>query len=102
MAALYLGADVIERHFTVLQTDQTKDGPVSVNREQLENIVRFAHLGPNEQKSIIEQKVPEFDITLGESRRALSKEELLNRDYYRGRFVTKAADGSEISNWEEE
>ena len=102
LAALHLGADVIERHFTVLEEDKTKDGPVSINQKQLENIVRFAHLSPNEQRAIIEDQLPEFTITLGESHRGLSKEELLNRDYYRGRFVTKAADGTEKSNWEED
>ncbi len=102
LAALYLGADVIERHFTVLEADQTKDGPISVDREQLKRIVQFAQSSTEEQRSIIEEHVPEFQVTLGECHRPLSAEELLNRDYYRGRFVTKAPDGTETSNWEEE
>ena len=38
---------------------------------------------------------------LGNERRKLSHEELLNRDYYRGRFASKDINGKVIYNWEE-
>ena len=38
---------------------------------------------------------------LGNEKRELSSEELLNRDYYRGRFASKDKNGNIIYNWEE-
>ena len=38
---------------------------------------------------------------LGNKKRELSHEELLNRDYYRGRFASKDIEGKIIYNWEE-
>ena len=35
LCAIYLGAEIIERHFTVLKADETKDGPVSINKKHL-------------------------------------------------------------------
>ena len=42
--ALALGASSIERHFTVLERNQSKDGPVSINPEELTELVNFAKL----------------------------------------------------------
>ena len=39
------------------------------------------------------------DIVLGNPKRKLTEEELLNRDYYRGRFAS-FIDGKVIYNWE--
>ena len=38
---------------------------------------------------------------IGQRQRSLTPAELLNRDYYRGRFASRAADGSVVYNWEE-
>ena len=38
---------------------------------------------------------------LGKEKRDLSKVELLNRDYYRGRFSSKDKNGKIIYNWDE-
>ena len=35
LAAIAFGAELIERHFTVLDANETKDGPVSINGNQL-------------------------------------------------------------------
>ncbi len=98
-AAIYYGADVIERHFTVLASDKTKDGPVSINPVQLKELVSFAALDKEQQKQYVLENIPEFQIMIGIPNRPLSKEELLNRDYYRGRFATKK-DSKIVYNWE--
>jgi len=99
-AALALGAQVIERHFTVLAEDKTKDGPVSINPAQLKELVAFAKLPAEEQMRQARTEIPEFSVMIGAAQRPLSPAELLNRDYYRGRFAS-AVDGEWVYNWEE-
>jgi sialic acid synthase SpsE len=43
-AALTMGATFVEKHFTVLPRDQTKDGPVSILPTQLKELCRFDRL----------------------------------------------------------
>ena len=100
VAALYYGADVIERHFTILESDQTKDGPVSITHALLKELVGYSRMAQDELKEYIKKNIPEYETMLGNNQRKLSKEELLNRDYYRGRFATKTTDGRTIYNWE--
>jgi sialic acid synthase SpsE len=100
-AALYYGAETIERHFTILEADQTKDGPVSITPDLLKELVGLARMTREDLKGYIEERVPEYETMLGTQQRELSAEELLNRDYYRGRFATKTSDGKTIYNWEE-
>jgi len=100
-AAFHYGAEVVERHFTILEADQTKDGPVSITPALLKELAGIARMGQEELKEYIDTKVPEFETMIGSSRRELSAEELLNRDYYRGRFATKTPDEKIIYNWEE-
>jgi sialic acid synthase SpsE len=101
IAAIYLGADTIERHFTVLPEEETRDGKVSIGKKHLKELVYFSKLTKNDQKEYIYKNVPEFEKMLGCDKRELTKEELLNRDYYRGRFCNKI-NGSQIFNWEYE
>jgi N,N'-diacetyllegionaminate synthase len=98
--ALSLGANVIERHFTVLPVDATRDGPVSINARQLKELVEFSHLGKEQQSDLVQREIPEFEQMLGQIRRDLSHDEELNRDYYRGRFASRSDDGF-IYNWED-
>ncbi len=106
-AAIALGAEVIERHFTILDADQSKDGPVSINPEQLKELARFAGLSKAEQKAELEEASSGLlRKVAGDPTRELSSEELLNRDYYRGRFATPRFKGEHaaskmIFNWEE-
>lgn len=103
--AIALGAEVVERHFTILPADQTKDGPVSINPEQLGSLRAFTEKSKDEQLSIVKAAWPDWKKSMGEARRALSPAELLNRDYFRGRFATprpfSKAGRSMIFNWEE-
>ncbi len=96
-AALALGADIIERHFTLLPADQTKDGPISITPTELKQLTDFAKLPVHERLQEAKSTIPEFEQMLGQERRSLSHAELLNRDYYRGRFATQQP----VWNWDE-
>ena len=41
-AALALGADILERHFTILHQEETRDGSVSINKDQLQELSNFS------------------------------------------------------------
>lgn len=101
LAAIHLGAEIIERHFTVLPEDQTRDGKVSIAKAHLAQLGAFARLSKSDQKQYLTEHVPEFDAMLGRRLRPLSHDELLNRAYYRGRFCNKLGD-RQIFNWEED
>lgn len=101
IAAIYLGADVIERHFTVLPADSTRDGKVSITKQHLREIFAFAQMDEVAREAYVRMHVPELDAMMGSEGRFLSAEELRNRAYYRGRFCNKL-EGRQIFNWEEE
>ncbi len=98
--ALMLGADFIERHFTVLPPDKTRDGPVSINPAQLKELAAFGKMAKDEQKEIIEREIPEWRVMVGHREREMTHTEMLNRDYYRGRFAS-FVNGAWVYNWEE-
>src|SRR3989344_104560 len=98
--AVMLGADYIERHFTVLLADQTKDGPISITPALLKELSDFRNLSKEEQREIVEKTIPEWRIMLGSAERDLTHAEMLNRDYYRGRFAS-FINGQWIYNWED-
>jgi N,N'-diacetyllegionaminate synthase len=98
--ALMLGANYVERHFTILPADKTKDGPVSINPEQLKELSLFAKLSKSKQKKIVQREIPEWKTMLGLSERDMTHTEMLNRDYYKGRFAS-FVDNEWVYNWEE-
>lgn len=98
--ALALGASCIERHYTVLPPDQTRDGVVSITPDQVKELRQFADLSRFEMMEIIKKELPEWHKTLGQPTRNLSHAELLNRDYYRGRFASKI-NNEVVYNWED-
>jgi sialic acid synthase SpsE len=100
LVALSLGANVIERHFTILPADATKDGPVSIDPAQLKQLVDFSLLPIRIQSEIVRLEIPEYEQTLGLSTRDLSPAEEINRDYYRGRFASRVGDEM-VYNWED-
>ena len=100
IGALFYGANIIERHFTVLEEEKTKDGPISINPHQLKRLVEISNYSLEELKNYVYENVPEYERMIGKPNRALSDEELLNRDYYRGRFITKTDEGEEVYNWD--
>lgn len=98
--AIMLGADYVERHFTILPASGTKDGPVSITPNMVRELVAFARLPREEQTQIVEREIPEWRIVVGHPTREMTYAEMLNRDYYRGRFASKV--GNEwVQNWEE-
>lgn len=99
IAALYLGADVIERHFMIINRGLTKDGPVSVDPMQLKELVGYARMKKPELEGYV-RKIPEFEQMIGIEQPGLSHVELLNRDYYRGRFASRVGDQI-VFNWED-
>ncbi len=100
IVALMYGADVVERHYTVLRPDETRDGPVSINPEQLRELVSFARMPQEEVRAYVESHIPEHRVMVGRRQRPLSDAEMLNRDYYRGRFASHV-NGELVYNWEE-
>jgi len=101
LVAIHLGATTIERHFTVFEASETKDGPVSITQKHLEEIVEFANLEHDKQAAFLAANVPEAASMYGLTHRPLSDEEQRNRAYYRGRFANKF-DQDTIYNWEDE
>ena len=115
-AALAFGVDVIERHFTILPEDETRDGPISINPDQLKELVDLARLSSSDSRAFMrhcKKHVPSLcplftgyrdlnnrervtDRAIGK----LSREELLNRDYYHGRFASRNANDDPVQNWE--
>ncbi|RJQ36792.1 general stress protein [Candidatus Parcubacteria bacterium] len=99
-AALALGADYIERHFTILPADATKDGPVSINPDQLRELADFAKRSREERMTLLEREIPDWRVMLGSATRDMTHTEMLNRDYYRGRFASNIG-GEWVQNWDE-
>ena len=71
--ALALGASCVERHFTVLSEDQTKDGPVSITPELLSELSEFSKLSSSEMQDIVNREYPDWKQSLGQETRELSK-----------------------------
>ena len=70
--AIFSGISVLERHFTILEKDETRDGKVSVTPDMLKELRRFSNLPTDEQY----REMNTFDET-----------QEFNHKYYRGRFV---------------
>tara|TARA_A100001015_G_scaffold310513_1_gene412075 strand:+ start:6289 stop:7251 length:963 start_codon:yes stop_codon:yes gene_type:complete len=92
LVSIFLGANYIERHFTILNPNETRDGKVSVGPEHIKQIAEFSVLNKESQKEYLDSQILNWKNMLGSEKRSLSKIELLNRDYYRGRFA-KVRDG---------
>jgi sialic acid synthase SpsE len=95
--AITLGADVLERHFTILEPHETRDGAVSVTPQQMHELKEFSLLSVDERKEKLDREWPEWQVGLGQEIRVLSPTELLNRDYYAGR-VAAWIHGEQIFN----
>ena len=100
VVALYLGADVIERHFTLLNPQKTKDGPISIDKQQLTQLCSLAHGSQNDVNDYIQEVIGDYSEMLGSKYRNLSDIEIGNRDYYRGRFASKSKGNPDKFNWE--
>ena len=96
--AIILGAEYIERHFTILKRDATKDGPISITPSDLRELKDFWEKSKMEQIREIDSK--DFLTALPCNTLEPSEEEIVNRAYYRGRVASKF-NGKEIFSWNE-
>ena len=69
--AIFQGIDALERHFTILNIEETRDGKVSVTPKMMSEIKRFSKLPKEDQY----QELNHFN-----------DQQIFNHDYYRGRF----------------
>jgi sialic acid synthase SpsE len=103
--AVHLGAQIVERHFTILGPTETRDGPVSIQPRHVTELVEFAALSAPDQIKVLDAGRPNWRDAVGSETRVMSEAELLNRDYYRGRFASRRPGGGNgrnmIFNWEE-
>ena len=102
MCAIYLGAQYIERHFTILDDGETKDGPVSIRPEELRKLSEFSMLSSAGQLAELQSRFGDsnlaevFTYQSGMS----SFSEVRNREYYRGRFASVVDDSKTVlNNW---
>jgi sialic acid synthase SpsE len=103
--AVHLGAQIVERHFTVLGPAETRDGPVSIRLEHLSELMTFSKMASSDREKHLDEGCPQWRSAIGSESRTMSDLELLNRDYYRGRFASPRPDSRHgcnmIFNWEE-
>ena len=92
--------DFVERHFTILGKDETKDGKVSLNPKELKEAIDICNWQDNEKARFLEENIFNKELIEGNPNRELSEVELLNRDYYQGRFASKDKSENIIYNWD--
>lgn len=99
--AIFLGAKYIERHFTVLSKDSTKDGPVSINGNELKELIEFSQWTSIEQSNYLRKNFSEdFYSTIINTNIEPTEVELRNKEYYKGRVATHV-NNVPIYSWEE-
>lgn len=98
--ALTLGAVIIERHFTILDKSQSKDGPVSVNELEAAEISEFAAMSIDKKISDLGSDVERFSEFFKLNSLQPTEVEKLNASYYRGRVASKI-EGRRVFGWEE-
>ncbi len=69
--AIFQGIDMLERHFTILDKEKTRDGKVSVTPDELKDLKTFSTLTKEQQF----ENLNEFN-----------QEQIFNHNYYKGRF----------------
>jgi len=74
---------------------------VSVNPEQLKILCDLAHGTSEQRTTYVGEEVGDYSEMIGQAERSLTHAELLNRDYYRGRFAGHRADRSIVYNWDD-
>jgi len=99
-AGFLKGIDYIEKHFSILNKKLTKDGPVSASPGQLKEISNLSLMKEEDLKLYLKDKGVSIEKIFGSELRELTDTELLNRDYYQGRFAYKD-DNHTWFNWDE-
>ena len=70
-----------------------------MNPNQLKELVELNKMSKDEIKKYIDDNIQDYKILLGQENRDMTDTELLNRDYYQGRFASKDSNGNHIFNW---
>ena len=65
-------------------------------------MVNLSKIKKDEIKKYIDENIEDYKILLGSENRDMTDVELLNRDYYQGRFASRDKNGNYIFNWEDE
>lgn len=97
--AIHLGASYIERHFTVLDRVETRDGPVSINPVELRELFDFSNQNPQEKYLELSKIVDLTRISFGKSQLEIDPQEVINSKYYRGR-VASWHDSKQVYSWQ--
>ena len=97
--AIHLGASYIERHFTILGQDETKDGPISINPKQLRELYNFTNLQPKDRYLELSKIANIPQISFGKSELEIDAQESKNAMYYRGR-VASWRDSEQVFSWD--
>lgn len=95
--SIVLGAEYIERHFTILGKNETKDGPISITPTELLELYNFAKLSKIDQLNSLPTSLFE-EVLLCDSLEP-TQQEKLNREYYRGRVASNFG-GRTVYSWE--
>lgn len=95
--AIALGAKYIERHFTILDPSETKDGPISISGQEVSELINFSKQSKLDQ--FAEINVKNFEKTLLLDSLNPSESESINRSYYRGRVAT-TLNGTLYNSWD--
>lgn len=98
--AVTIGIDYVERHFTILPKDQTKDGVVSLSPLELAEARVICDWSAQQKSDFLSCHNDLKELTYGCATRELSHSELLNRDYYQGRFASVSVNGDIVFNWD--
>lgn len=101
--AFCLGARVFERHYRVLGPTDSRDGRVSISRTQLMEFFEFVSMDETAQENQVLKYMHDFKQRATNPDLKLTSEELLNRNYYRGRFASSRGDRGPrdaVMNWE--
>jgi sialic acid synthase SpsE len=99
LVSIIVGGSFIERHFTIVKKDKTKDGPVSINPSEAKTLLSLINKKKSYILDYLNKNYKDWELCLGGGSHKLTHEELLNRDYYRGRFATKFKDKYNY-NWQ--
>lgn len=83
--AINFGAEIVEKHFTILGPFESKDGRISATSEDIKEIILFSRFSSEKQKEFLSQNSIEVQKIVGSKNYEPSTEEWWNRRYYQGR-----------------
>lgn len=103
--ASVMGASTFERHYRVDGRDDSRDGKVSITAQQVDEFFEFTKMSRSDQEEELRERglSPMIQASYKGEDLALGATELMNRDYYRGRFGSRRGDRSSrelVMNWE--